>query len=67
MNQEDTKVDREGIPFNSAIDHYQKMEGLPNKSAYLSHIPKWLQIFWCSFMIIMIGGSLFLLYMSFVD
>ncbi|MDQ0416543.1 hypothetical protein J2Z48_000710 [Croceifilum oryzae] len=39
MNKEDHKVDIEGTPFNSAIDHYQKIEGLPNKSVNLSNCP----------------------------
>ncbi|WP_186446165.1 hypothetical protein [Paenibacillus cremeus] len=32
--------------FNSAMDHYQKIIGMPNKKADLSAMPRWLRFFY---------------------
>lgn len=52
--------------FNSVIEHYQKIEGLPNKRADLDSMPKWLRLFWYCVMTTMVGGSLILIYMTYL-
>lgn len=46
-------------PFNSAIDHAQRIEGLPNKRVSISIMPKWLRFFW--FFILEVMGIGFVL------
>jgi hypothetical protein len=50
-------------PFNSVIDHAQRIEGLPNKRFSIGLMPKFLRFFWF-FILGVMGLGLVLLVIS---